>query len=352
MLGVGPDGHVASLFPGHPALDVDDRIAVAVTDSPKPPPDRVRLTFEAINRAGPCGSWSAATARPTPSPAPWPATTVHEIPAARRRRQDETVWFLDEAAASALVTGHLWALTARRPGTSWHAQPADRALRAPLTSDRAAGTLQSRPGTRAQAPARRGRLQPGAPDRLRAVDVLLGEDLMTQCTSVRASAAGPRRASSSSPWNSSPKYSAAKRTSGSPRSIRYLGVPSSSCTQIWVVGPAVCRPRTSAAGARSPVATPHRRRRARARRRSWTTPRCPLNRSISPTSCSRCHAEAEEPVDGRKRVVPPQQPAQVAGGAKGCRDRHDRRHPRCPLQSGAVIPLLTPARLILLSLRL
>ena len=41
MLGLGPDGHVASLFPGHPALAVDDRIAVAVHDSPKPPPERV-----------------------------------------------------------------------------------------------------------------------------------------------------------------------------------------------------------------------------------------------------------------------------------------------------------------------
>ena len=41
LLGMGPDGHVASLFPGFPQLDVDDRIAVAVTDSPKPPPERI-----------------------------------------------------------------------------------------------------------------------------------------------------------------------------------------------------------------------------------------------------------------------------------------------------------------------
>ena len=50
MLGVGPDGHVASLFPGFPQLDVDDRIAVPVTGSPKPPPERVSLTFAALNR--------------------------------------------------------------------------------------------------------------------------------------------------------------------------------------------------------------------------------------------------------------------------------------------------------------
>ena len=51
MLGVGPDGHVASLFPGFPQLDVDDPIAVAVTGSPKPPPERVSLTFAALNRS-------------------------------------------------------------------------------------------------------------------------------------------------------------------------------------------------------------------------------------------------------------------------------------------------------------
>ena len=49
--GHGPDGHVASLFPGYPQLDVDRRVAVAVTDSPKPPPERVSLTFPALNRS-------------------------------------------------------------------------------------------------------------------------------------------------------------------------------------------------------------------------------------------------------------------------------------------------------------
>lgn len=51
MLGIGPDGHCASLFPGHPALDVDDEVTVAVAGSPKPPPERVSLTFGALNRS-------------------------------------------------------------------------------------------------------------------------------------------------------------------------------------------------------------------------------------------------------------------------------------------------------------
>ncbi|WP_232678728.1 6-phosphogluconolactonase [Nocardioides sp. R-C-SC26] len=51
MLGIGPDGHVASLFPEHPELAVDDVAAAAVHDSPKPPPDRVTMTFARLNAA-------------------------------------------------------------------------------------------------------------------------------------------------------------------------------------------------------------------------------------------------------------------------------------------------------------
>lgn len=52
--GVGPDGHVASLFPGRHELELvgaDAPAAVPVRDSPKPPPERVSLTLPAINRA-------------------------------------------------------------------------------------------------------------------------------------------------------------------------------------------------------------------------------------------------------------------------------------------------------------
>ena len=51
LLGIGEDGHVGSLFPGHAALQADG-LTVGVHDSPKPPPERVSLTLEAFRDAG------------------------------------------------------------------------------------------------------------------------------------------------------------------------------------------------------------------------------------------------------------------------------------------------------------
>jgi 6-phosphogluconolactonase len=103
MLGVGPDGHVASLFPGFPQLDVDDRIAVPVTGSPKPPPERISLTFDALNRAKAVwflvsGDGKAdAVARALAD-----GTDLHDVPAAGVHGTEETIWFLDRDAASRL----------------------------------------------------------------------------------------------------------------------------------------------------------------------------------------------------------------------------------------------------------
>lgn len=107
MLGVGPDGHIASLFPGHPGLDATGEIAIAVHDSPKPPPLRVSLTFEAMDRAK--AVWflvsGAEKASAVAAAITHPASAGgdrHEIPARGVVGTDETVWLIDAAAAAQL----------------------------------------------------------------------------------------------------------------------------------------------------------------------------------------------------------------------------------------------------------
>lgn len=108
MLGMGPDGHVASLFPGSPLLDVEDRVAVAVTGSPKPPPERVSLTFAALNRTR--AVWflvtgdgkAEATRRALAEEGDLHDTPARGIRPAPRDGAGETVWFLDRAAAGKL----------------------------------------------------------------------------------------------------------------------------------------------------------------------------------------------------------------------------------------------------------
>jgi 6-phosphogluconolactonase len=51
VLGIGEDGHTASLFPNFPQLEAAGAACLAVHDSPKPPPDRVTLSLEVLNAA-------------------------------------------------------------------------------------------------------------------------------------------------------------------------------------------------------------------------------------------------------------------------------------------------------------
>jgi 6-phosphogluconolactonase len=103
MLGIGPDGHVASLFPGRPELTVEDRIAVAVTDSPKPPPERITFTYPALNRAR--SVWLVASGEgkaEAVARALADTGSVEETPARGVHGRLDTVWFLDREAASRL----------------------------------------------------------------------------------------------------------------------------------------------------------------------------------------------------------------------------------------------------------
>ncbi|MFB4309982.1 6-phosphogluconolactonase [Actinomadura sp. GTD37] len=102
MLGVGPDAHVASLFPGRPALH-DERPVVAVRDSPKPPPTRISLTFPSLRAAREvwllaAGESKAEAVRLGLAD----GADVSRAPAAGARGRDRTLFLLDRAAASEL----------------------------------------------------------------------------------------------------------------------------------------------------------------------------------------------------------------------------------------------------------
>ena len=103
LLGVGPDGHVASLFPGFPQLHETDQLAVAIFDSPKPPPVRVSLTYPALAKsdtvifivAGADKADAVARALATNG-------TIDETPARGVVGLRQTIWLLDKEAASQL----------------------------------------------------------------------------------------------------------------------------------------------------------------------------------------------------------------------------------------------------------
>ena len=101
LLGVGPDGHVASLFPHSPSL-YDTRAVVGVESSPKPPPQRVSLTMPTIQTADEVWLIAAGEAK---------APAVHlalsgagplAVPASVARGRTVTRWLVDRAAAAEL----------------------------------------------------------------------------------------------------------------------------------------------------------------------------------------------------------------------------------------------------------
>lgn len=102
FLGIGPDGHVASLFPEHPALGVEDRVAVAVPDSPKPPAARVSLTFGALNRSREVWFIASGAAKAEAVAAALGEADVRHVPARGVSGSEETLWWLDADAAGRL----------------------------------------------------------------------------------------------------------------------------------------------------------------------------------------------------------------------------------------------------------
>lgn len=100
MLGVGPDGHVASLFPGHRDQLVDRVTVVAVQDAPKPPPTRLSLTFPALAEAREVWLMVAGEDKADAVATAFSSSDPMECPASVVGGQVSTTWWLDTAAAS------------------------------------------------------------------------------------------------------------------------------------------------------------------------------------------------------------------------------------------------------------
>lgn len=98
LLGMGPDGHIASLFPGHDTLTAGGT-AVAVRNSPKPPPARVSMTFGAIYSARQVWVVCAGAAKAEAVAAALRDDPVHQVPASAVHGSRKTMWLLDAAAA-------------------------------------------------------------------------------------------------------------------------------------------------------------------------------------------------------------------------------------------------------------
>jgi 6-phosphogluconolactonase len=102
LLGVGPDGHCASLFPDHPGVYEQDAAVIAVRNSPKPPPTRLSFTFRALDAANEV--WFVASGESKAQAVAMAlggADPVH-VPAAGPRGRDHTRWLIDQAAAAQL----------------------------------------------------------------------------------------------------------------------------------------------------------------------------------------------------------------------------------------------------------
>ncbi len=98
VLGIGPDGHVASLFPGAPTLDAGElALCLGVHDSPKPPPERITLSLAMLQAARSCLLLATGAGKADAVAAMLGEPSRH-VPASLLRRERLTV-IVDDAAA-------------------------------------------------------------------------------------------------------------------------------------------------------------------------------------------------------------------------------------------------------------
>lgn len=102
FLGVGPDGHIASLFPDRPEIQVTDRSVVAVRHSPKPPENRLTLTRPVINSARCVWLVLSGVDKASPLGLALAGASYETVPAAGAKGRRRTLFFVDQDAAASV----------------------------------------------------------------------------------------------------------------------------------------------------------------------------------------------------------------------------------------------------------
>jgi 6-phosphogluconolactonase len=101
MLGIGPDGHCASLFPGRDEQSSPE-LAVAVRDSPKPPPTRISMTLRTLGNANEVWWVASGEGKAIAVRDALHGRDTMAVPAAGPKGLERTLWLVDQAVASAL----------------------------------------------------------------------------------------------------------------------------------------------------------------------------------------------------------------------------------------------------------
>ncbi|MGH3542737.1 MAG: 6-phosphogluconolactonase [Mycobacterium sp.] len=102
LLGVGPEGHVNSVFPDSPAVRETARLVIGVDDSPKPPAQRITLTMPAVQRSREVWMLVSGAEKADAVAAAIGGADPVSVPAAGAVGRENTVWFLDTQAAAKL----------------------------------------------------------------------------------------------------------------------------------------------------------------------------------------------------------------------------------------------------------
>ena len=102
LLGVGPDGHCASLMPNHPGVYVEGETVIAVRNSPKPPPNRLSFSFDTLDRAAEIWFVVAGSGKAEAVALAHSGASREQIPSAGPKGRRRTRWLVDKDAAALL----------------------------------------------------------------------------------------------------------------------------------------------------------------------------------------------------------------------------------------------------------